>query len=659
MPWSKTKPFPYWLNVDGVGVMTKRRDDGQMVGRTVTKLDAVSPTSYNYGALNKYKEKPFVLGPLTGGLGETVQLVDEVGKRYRYGKRVDCSISGHRRAGPLFESQMVLGGSIVNQIENGKHAGAGTVFALVGSSVYRLPSPSLSVLSRAFGAAVLQGVQFRGTAGSDRFWVTTEAGELWGYDGAAWAQAVLPGGFLPTNIEKVGSELHLGGTDATGLNVVRVCTAGDPLLPASWGGALYLGDYGKRITWLRAIGTRAYYFKEDGVFSITNDGGTVTINDLFPEFRNVTVAHYGRNAAPWAGYLWFQFGDGFWRLDRDGTLDPIGHERLNGLDVRLRRPGVCFAGHGTWFGYLATEATDLLKFGTWVNPGSGDPDEFVDSWNGSLADWNTKTATFAYVTSVLDGTPWLLIGFTDGSIERTALPQYSPDPADDERCQFVTGGVGEESYVEWPDHHAMAQADNKHWRAFAAIGPRLDATHYVTVDYKIAPDDAWTPLADSLTVPASRVVLPSTAASQTIYVRENLHGTRDETPKIEAVVLHEQVRPALQIEFDLTAIAANNVARRDGSIDRRTASQIRARLMQTAGPGPTSVVLPDESQQEVDFVDYGEALRNVEQRWGLAWDIPVKMVQWEVNTIRGTVDRFGPYWVDDLVNFDIEQLGTL
>lgn len=667
MPWSKAKPYPYWLRIERegatpVGVMLRLREDGQMVGRTVRKVDAVSPNTYEYGNLDPYKERPYVFGPLTGGVGESVQ-VGHTPRRYKYAKRQDISIGGQRRLGPYFRAeQLAPAGSaqFVNQMAVGRHAGADTLFALVGKYVYRNTAGAW-VLSRvdAGGYQHLQAVQYKGTAGSDRFWATNDNGQLWGYDGAAWAMAALPAGFRAYHIEKVGTELWVFGGNANGNNVLRVVTAGDPMLAASYGGEILVGSPSKSATWLRAVGGSAYLFKEDGIFSVTNDGGTVTVNDLFPELRDVTSAQYGRNAAPWRGYLWFQFGAGFWRLDEDGTLDPVGPERIHGLDSRLRRPGVAFAGHGDWFGYLVTEATDLLKFGEWVNTDDLSAPEFADVWNGSLADWNAKTATSVFVTTAVGGVPRLYVGFNDGSVEYTRLPQYSPDPADDAACEFVTGGSGEESYLEWPDHHAMAQADQKHWRAFAATGPRIDADHYVDVEYRTDPDAAWTPLGTSLTEPAERVTTPSSVTGQIVQVRESLHGTRTSTPKVEAVVLHEQVRPDLQIEWQATAVAGNRTPRRDGVVDRRSAQQIRLALMATAGPGPTTVVMPDETTQQVDFVDYGEALRNEGQRWGLEWDIPITMVQFEALTVYGTWGRVGVLTWGDVAAYQWGQLPRL
>jgi hypothetical protein len=63
-------------------------------------------------------------------------------------------------------------------------------------------------------------------------------------------------------------------------------------------------------------------------------------------------------------------------------------------------------------------------------------------------------------------------------------------------CEFVTGeDATEESYVEWPDHHAMAQADAKHWRAFAAIGSDGWTRTLRRVSYRTDADDpgrSWT-----------------------------------------------------------------------------------------------------------------------------------------------------------------------
>jgi hypothetical protein len=81
--------------------------------------------------------------------------------------------------------------------------------------------------------------------------------------------------------------------------------------------------------------------------------------------------------------------------------------------------------------------------------------------------------------------------------------------------------------------------------------------------------------------------------------------------------------------------------------------------MATAGAGPTTVVMPDETTQSVDFVDYGEVLRNERQRWGLEWDIPVKMVQFETNTVYGIVGRMLPYTVGDFAAMDVAGFGRL
>lgn len=642
-------------------ILKPNEQTGQLYEKKAVTGDQVSPVVFDYGSYNPFVEKPFVGGPFTGGMGEDVQSSED-SKRYKYAENADLSIGGQRRIAAKFHTEHVVSagpGLNVNCLENGRDATAGdTLFALVDRYVYLYRSGW--VLSKdSGGAAWLQGVQFQGSAGSNRFWATNEAGELWGYDGTSWTQATLPAGAVASYVERVGTSLVIlsGATGSTHLNEYRVCNAGDPLLAASWGGPIYVGDYGKRGTWLRSLGSQVFVFKEDGIFTVNEDG---SVNDLFEELRNVPVARYGRNASRFNSALWFAFGATFWKMTggATATLTPVGLERMVDLDPSLQRSPVAFAGHNSWFGYLATDA-DLFKYGTWVNTGQvGANYQFSDVWNGSLKKWNAKAPTYAVVTGNVGNQTRLYVGFDDGSVDWCVLPSTSPDPADDPACEYTD----ETSYVYWPDHHAMAQADTKHFRTFVPEGPLIDATRYATISYRTDPDAAWTDLASALDSPGKRVSTPSGGVTGlTLQVREQLHGTTTSTPRIEAITLLEQTRPAMIKIFQATARAARNLVRRDGMIDRRTGEQVRAALEAVAdgsraeGAGPVTVLFPDETTQAIDVVDY-EAVQ-IPDSYGLAWDVALKFVSFVTNTVFGTWDRAVYRNWDDAASYSWDQTG--
>lgn len=625
-PWSRSKPWPYDLLIEpatgpAVGVRLRPGENGQMVGQRSRRVDAVSPSTYDQGALNPYIEKPFVMGRLEGGMGEVVQR-SATTTRYKVARGVDASIGGIRRLGPEFVSQTVPAIAAAPKSVLQVLVGPGVtdqVFALRGREVDRY-SAGVFLLSKDFGPADLpsSAVRFNGN-----LMVATGGGALWQYDGITpWAAAVLPVGALATQVERIGEELYIGGGDE-----IRVLTAGaDPLLAASWGGAIQVGDLTGTIVGLKGIGGVLFVYKTDGLYSLNPDA---SVNELTPEFRGRaagTDVWSGRNAASWDDALWFGYGDAYYRMDAGATYTPIGPERLVENNTDVRGVPVSGAGHAGWFFYLAvynatTTDSHLLKYGTWAPGQDGAAYRFGDAWHGALKSWTAKQVTRIDVT-YLDGAPRLWVGFTDGTIELAVLPTRTPDPAQDSACRFQTTG-----YTDWPDHHGEAQGDNKHWRRIAASGPNLAPSTYLQVNYSV---DGAAPVAGgSITASGASLIPSAPVVGKLIRVQEQLIGTATATPQVESVVLYEQVRPVrLELEYACVAVASNRVARRDGVVDRRSADQIRAALQATAGPGPTTVWMPDGTHQDVDFVSYGEAIPNPDARYGVEWDVPLALVQW-------------------------------
>lgn len=640
--WLRSAPWPGQFEIAGEQYMLRATEAGEMVGRKATRLDAVAPPSYDVSSLRPYVERPYAFGPLTGGMGERVQ-TDGPGRRYRYAIDADLSVGGVRRLGPKLNSATLPAGlGEVRGFVQGVWGDAVTTFAYgVGGVLRRLNETEAWAMADArVGLTAHQAVRYSPPDGSagDFLYVAYSDGVLRYYDSVLdlWISATLPAGFDANFVERVRDELWLG--QRWGAQVINTRT--DPTVAASWPTSLPVGDHTAGITQLRAIDDRIYVFKDDGVYSVVVGALGIETPELFPELRRLARAQgvaidasdsgkNGRHATTWNGRIWFPFQGGSYALTPgdEATLDRVGLSRLLGNDSEVQGEQTAFAGdqfYG-WYAYYDGTSSYLCKHGTWDNVDRDGTAEYVYDdtvINGAVRKIDGRKITALDVQIDETDQPRLWIGYADGGIDWAVLPKNTPDPVGDAECEFV--GLG---YVYWPDHDADDPANLKHWRGFSLDAPNVDATHHVGIQYRVPPATAWTSLGTDLTTSGQRVDTPGAAVSHTLQVREVLTGSNDETPEVASVILHEQTRPALQLEYDVVVVAADNVARLDGGVDRRTGEQIRAALKATAGPGPTEVWMPDGTRMEVDFVDYGEALAPSHQRNGTAYDVPLKLVE--------------------------------
>lgn len=640
-PWSRSRPWPYRAEIAGVGVMTRAGQEGELVARKTRRLDAVSPPTYDYGALPPYAERPYVLGPLTGGMGQARQQAGTP-TRYRYAWNADLSIAGRRRRGPAVRLASV-GASPVTGFVDALWGATPSAMAFVDDDLKVRTGPgtwtTLASIPGAFPTeSLVAGRSFEPQSGGwpHRLYLTTSLGRYLGWSGGVPVVIPTAAGFFPRYLEVVGADLWVGDHAA----VARLTPGQDPLLAASYAASIPVGSDLGFVTGLGALGGDLVVLRSDGVYTVNADG---TYNELTPDLRpyGATAGTIddaqapilpGRNPGAWRGALWVGYGQTSWRLSPGDpvALDPVGLSRLAGNDGPVRGQQTAFAGDD-WFGYFAyhDEAAGtsfVVKHGAWI-PGDGEGFAFVEAVNGATMVFPGRRITALHVTrAAYARNPALLIGFASGEVGEVVLPDGTPDPLLDPLCTFTA----ETSEVYWPDHDADAPADLKHWRGFAATGAVLDATNSLTVSYRADPAAAWTPLAPSLTANQQRVDTPATPAqtvSAVLRVKETLGGGGATTPDVDAVVLFEQVRPALQLEARVTAVAAEGVTRLDGARDRRTGAQIRAALRATAGPGPTEAYLPDGARVEADFVDYAERLVPVERSYGDAWEVDLTFVE--------------------------------
>jgi len=660
MAWSRHRPHPWDAEVDlqdgagWVGVMLKPGDAGLLVGKKSDSLANVSPQSWSYADQDPSRETTTTFSRLIGGMGARQPDEDAQRPRYYYADGVDTSIAGRPMLGPLFVTEALpglpAGTQTVHQFIVALDQVVGlaplltatpTLICLVGRYAYRRRAGVWS-LGHDFGVGnePLAAVNFAGLTGTGGLFVSTQLNELWKMDAnGGWTQAVLPASAQCQYVAAVGHELWIGGN-----GVVRKAS-NDPMLAASWGGEIALGDqFGPgvgSITGLVAVGDQMLVPKTNGLYGTTTTGTGVLDVDLFPELKNDPRTTNGRNAAVWRDAVWLAYGDAFYRVTAGATaeLDPVGPERLLELGGSpISGAPIAAAGWADWHLFLATYnattgASHLLKYGTWVNDARAGYD-LTDVWHGAIASWAGKEVTRIDVvhttgTPVAGGepSPALWVGFSDGTVQYARLPSASPDPTSDPLCRYVATGR-----LYWPSQVGGYPVTTKSWHALSLLPSVFPTGTWARQAYRLSQAGAyttigtdWTP---ALAAAGLRVALPDDATSLVLDAYTDLFTTDPTaTPVLEGVALHWAVRPTLRLEWQCTVKAANRLVRRDGVVSRRSASAIRALVKAAAAnPGMVRIRLSDETLSSIALIQYTEVLAPAERRWGLAWDVPIVAV---------------------------------
>jgi hypothetical protein len=674
---SKRRPYPFDARLHSpsgeVGVMLRATEAGEMVGRKVQPLERVQPADYTSQSLPPYVERQYPFKRLVMGMGEKAQATPE-GHSYWYALWADCSIGGIAMKAPAFHT---LTPSSTGQIRGFVEAldnGTLRTFALAGRYVLKRTGDTGAAWTVVGGLDLGSGHYFTSAArfkdGSaspvDALYAATDTGLLYRLktDGSGWDELTAAwtgasAGQKAKYLAVIGNELWRGWD-----NFVSK-TEGSPADGAVWSGRIAVGDGSQPITWLAGQQGALYAMKRDGIYTLNTDGSD---NDLFPSLKSLPDDLNGQQTAAWSDSLWVPWGGSLYQVAVSGdaaTLQPSGFERLLENDSEVRGVPTCSAGHGSWFNYVAlynagTDTSYLCKLGTWLNPESetvGGEYRFLLVPHGALAKWAGKKATAMKVTSVPGPNPRLNVGFDDGSIEYAILPKDTPNPLNDSACEFTTT-LGE---IYWPEIQALAEADNKTWRALTAYGARLDHANYVSFRTRTESAASLTALPNYVTASGARLDFPTNTYSKRLWVVQELHNTlTSATPVVEGCALSYAVRPAFQLQYDLTIRAESFCARRDGTIDMRSGESIRRLVREVAAhPGSVDVELPDETITNVSALSYSESLLPKEKRFGPAWDLGLQIVEWQTVSVYGTIGRLEPYTVAGLGDLTIEQLGGL
>jgi hypothetical protein len=656
-PTSRQRPFPYDMYLNEVRVILEPQADGNLVSQKTKTLDATAPVDYTYSSANPYKERAFEWQEMFGGFGQgTAPSNGERPRRYSWAEKADLSIDGLWMKGPKFETHVETinaAAGEVRQLIKALDSGTLTTFAICENGVYKRVADNnwvVSLSAATLGAGVFpqQAMRFkhRGTGVVDALYVATSASNLWRYDGTTWTLAGAGTGPQLNQarfIERVNDELWIAG-DYT------VCNVKDnPMTRANYSGSFNIGDETAKITWLRQLGDTLIIFKEDGVYTLDTTGAD---HELFPTLRGKNNSANGKNAAVWINRLWFTYGDQTFTMDESATLKPDGTEQMLENTSEIHGQFVAGAGHNTWFFYelyynVDNNTTYLLKHGTWVEEGSSQATpgvaQFAEAHHGSLYDWN-KRATCSEILPDLEatGNDRLYVGFLDGTIQFCILPQNSPNPSEDQHCEFT----GLDSYVYLPTHHSGFRADNKLWHAVTTPGPRLTNTEWIEIEYRldVANDlSEWvlvSPNDPKFTLPSVRKAftddeVANPVSGKFLQIRVKLVKDPDLSaspvnlsPITEGIIIHESIRPSFSREFTFSIKAATFLARRDGIVDRRRGSDIRdAILQECARTGPINVIMPSGETEGLTVIDYRDSGASWAKRRDHEWLIQVQGIQ--------------------------------
>jgi hypothetical protein len=488
---------------------------------------------------------------------------------------------------------------------------------------------------------------------ADYLYLGSTASNLYVYDGSAWSVATADGG--PP--EAAAEYLAVLNKELWVLWDNKLAkTEANPLERDNWSGSILLA--GSDGTNLATVGTTLYAFKEDGVFTVNEDGSS---QNILPQLREVQIADNGQQAAVWLDSLWAPIGNAFYRIKGDGSFTPVGTEQLleNASEVRGRI--VCSVGHATWHNYEllfnpATGTSYLGKWGAWVEQVNSDTTDgtpgshFRPAHHFAIKTWEDKQATCCAIITAADlgeTNDRLYVGFADGTVEWCVLPRYNPNPTTDSACEFTD----QRGYLVYPGHHAGFAADTKNFRGWSVFGPILSNLLTAGISYRLDPSTGWTTLADEdaaavdFTADGQRFNVPSaTLVGKTLEFRLELQRSAaasvNTTPLVYGVAIHEQLRPAFVLEWLMNVDAKTAVARHDGTSERRSPDQIRDALrVACAAFTPTTVVMPDGSEEEMGYLDYREEIKSYDHRYGLSWDIGVRAMQYR--TLSNVAQAYG------------------
>jgi len=675
---SRRRPWPYHARLgsilgspnDRIGLMLVQKETGLLIGRKQQMLDGVIPSVQEYGSAPVYRERTWTARP-TGGYGERVQS-SWGDKRYYWGMDIQVS-GGLFGKGPLLHpiTPTAKAGPIYKFIDVPTGVNTSEQIILAQRYVYRRQDDTPAgqvVLQDRTGVHAYDGVVFQGgfAGAAASLYVAWSDGQLWERTPAnAWTQCALPADFAAHRLEVVGSELWAADMNRSVIRNVKA----DPKVATNWSGPIFVGNPSSRITCIRQTANTLVIFKDDGgVHTINADGST---NDLFPGLRVPKHQDNGFRATAWMNALWFRAGPSFYRMDMPGaTITATGPGKLLDNASPVRGESAAFCGWGGYLAYLAlwnpqTTTSYLLSYGSWEMRQSetgGASAEFEDQFDGALAHWPGKKAV-AMSVSGASGGDRLYIGFEDGTWDWFKLVQHPL--AIDGGGEFNLGPAE----IVFPLHHAMFQADLKHWLGFSLFGPVVRVGDEATLYYRIMasagapsmdPTGDWLLLGE-FTANGQRIDAPANMVGNAVSLKLALaNSNTSTTPVLETLAIHERVVPAFKRDISGTVDGRAVISRLDGAAYRPNPVQVHRLMMDFAAkPGSFAIELPDETVNEVAMFDYREAQMPMAAGGGQAWAIDFQATQFRILTVYGIWRRARGTRIRDFRGYTIASMRTI
>jgi hypothetical protein len=672
----RRRPYAYDCVINGTGVMLgKTPGQPQFISTKAVDYGQASPTSFEYGALSPLRERVQPYESLVLGLGLGTQQRFSDG-RYASAVGVDLSVWPWCK-GP--EMALLTPGTVdaTAGVRTFFELG-GTLYVAEGRYILRRANDTTWTVAKDFGPtiSVLNATVFTSNFdGVQRVFAALSTGVAqYSSDGTTWTPMAT---FTALAFAAIGREFWW----AQNTNLLRKCdTNANPTVEANYTALQFrVGDQSSPISSLAvtAAGT-LLILKTDGVYTLDGAGDD---HNLYPFLKFAADTENGKHWGQFENDVYMAYGHDFFRLRPDLSLEPIGPDRqTSGQAAAVGGRVTAFCGVGTLFGYAGWFDPDglmgsLLKFGAYAGTPGGLPIggaastsqggigelKRIDAWHGSISQLFASRAIQALFVSTI-GAPTnhtrTYIGFSDGSLGWLINPCVV-NPAACPAYRFSTL----DGYVDLALWHGTFQADPKGLRALSVVGPKLNGSNYVRVEYKTDPSlPTWTDFGTlfDTTVREKAGFQQNTSAVLMAFRVHLLNATNLESPLVSAFAIHHAVRPERVMQFEADTLCADGLVKRDGTPLRIGRKGIRE-AMQIAvdSINPVRVILPDETDLMLSFVDYSEAqaFDEVGRQWrgALHW----KAVQFQAVVIYGTYGRMEAYRYVDLEQLSYQQIEGL
>ena len=617
----RRSPYPYHLIIQdkaagwrqGFMLGSAKPGTPQLVSSKVQDISNITPQDYSYSGFSPLTERDGVYESLVFGLGESMQQNNNVNldRRYLNAGGVDCSVWPWCCGPELTQVTPSPADAAVGVTKWFELLGK--VYACNGRYIKRRDADATwtSVVDFGAGVAVLDAVQFQSNFdGVFRVFIALSSGTAcWTSDGTTYTHFAT---FTAVAFAQIGREFWI----ADDLNRLRKCdTNADPTVEANYTNTIFrAGDKQAVITALMvsAAGTLVIA-KTDGLYTLDQAGDD---HSLFPFLKFADDANNGKYWGQFENDLFTSYGFSLGKIGTDLGWTDVGLEKLTGNRGPVKGRVTAFAGVGSMFAYAAVTDPDtqtgfLCKFGAWAPPNSTQSFNVdvepihIDAWHGSVIFPLANRAIQSLFVSGI-GAPSnhtrTYVGFSDGTVGWMVNPcvPYPPN------CSQYRFSVGDHPLV-LPIFHGGFHASIKSFRNVAVTGQLLNSSNYVLVDLKDDPNDAtWTAINghfDSATYELQPIMpMQSGVLAQ---LRVHLVNTvNTASPLVSAVSLGHALRPQRLMQIEVDVLVADGLVRRDGVPMRVGRRQLQWYIEKALdNPGSLTVTLPDETTQDLSFID--------------------------------------------------------